>query len=131
MNLGPAALLDGKPTGTFTPHSSPAGLAWLGDEWPEPVRNGFLIGRFGNLVPGVGGEDTGFDVLSLKLARAADGSWTAKTTTFLAPLGRPIDVHVIGKKIYVLEYTRPTDFKSQMGWLPGRILEVSPKASAR
>ena len=49
----------------------------------------------------------------------------------MAPLGRPIDVHVAGKKIYVLEYTRPTDFKGQMGWLPGRILEVSPKAAAR
>ena len=131
MNLGPAALLDGKPTGTFTPHSSPAGIAWLGDDWPQEARNGFLVGRFGNLIPGVGGADTGFDVLRVKLDRSSDGGWTARTTTFLAPLGRPIDVHVAGKKIYVLEYTRPTDFKSQMGWLPGRILEVSPKAAAR
>ena len=131
MNLGPAALLDGKPTGTFTPHSSPAGIAWLGDDWPQAARNGFLVGRFGNLIPGVGGADAGFDVLSVRLDRGADGGWTARTTTFLAPLGRPIDVHVAGKKIYVLEYTRPTDFKSQMGWLPGRILEVSPKASTR
>ena len=36
-------------------------------------------------------------------------------------------------RIYILEYTRPTDFKSQAGWLPGRLprsIEV-PGASPR
>jgi glucose/arabinose dehydrogenase/mono/diheme cytochrome c family protein len=131
INHGPAALLGGQPTGTFTPHSSPAGIAWLGEEWPEAVRNSFLIGRFGNLIPGVNGDDTGFDVLNLKLRRKPSGGWTASTTTFLAPLARPIDVHVAGGKIYVLEYTRPTDFKNGLGWLPGRLLEVSVKSSTR
>jgi len=124
-NLGPAALYREKPTATFTPHSSPAGLEWLGDDWPEPVRNSFLVGRFGNLIRTGDDEDSGFDVLSVKLERQADGGWAARTTTFLAPLGRPIDVHVAGGRIYVLEYTRPTNFKEQAGWLPGRIIEVA------
>jgi glucose/arabinose dehydrogenase len=129
INQGPVALLEGKPTGTFTPHSSPAGIAWLGQEWPEPVKNSFLIGRYGNLIPGVNNEDTGFDVVSLRPERGPGGRWTAATTTFLAPLARPIDVHLAGGKIYVLEYTRPVDFKGGMGWLPGRIIEVSVKST--
>jgi hypothetical protein len=62
----------------------------------------------------------------VKLERTAEGRWQARTKTFLAPLGRPMDVHVAGGKIYVLEYTRPTRFKEQVGWLPGRIIEVAP-----
>jgi hypothetical protein len=31
-------------------------------------------------------------------------------------------VHVAGSLIYVLEYTRPTRFKEQAGWLPGWII---------
>jgi glucose/arabinose dehydrogenase len=125
VNLGPAALLEGKPTTTFTPHSSPVGLTWLGSEWPESVRNSFLVGRFGNLIPGADTQDTGFDVLTMKMERGADGSWTARTTTFLTGLGRPIDVHVAAPgKIYVVEYTRATDFKSQLGFMPGRIIEL-------
>jgi hypothetical protein len=52
--------------------------------------------------------------------------WEATTKTFLAPLGRPLDLHLSGGRVYVLEYTRPTDFRSGRGWLPGRILEVEP-----
>lgn len=131
INSGPAALLGGQPTGTFTPHSSPAGLVWLDETWPESVRNSFLVGRFGNLIPGVNNEDTGFDVLNLKMLQRAPGLWTAATTTFLAPLARPIDVHLAGHKIYVLEYTRPTDFKGKLGWLPGRILALTPRPESR
>ena len=131
INTGPAALLEGKPTGTFTPHSSPAGLVWLDDTWPESVRNSFLMGRFGNLIPGVNNDDTGFDVLNLKMAQDAQGHWTTTATTFLAPLARPIDVHLAGHQIYVLEYTRPTDFKGKLGWLPGRILALTPKPASR
>ena len=62
----------------------------------------------------------------MKMERRPGGSWFARTTTLLAPLGRPIDVHVAAPgKIYVLEYTRPTDFKSQLGFLPGRIIELN------
>jgi glucose/arabinose dehydrogenase/mono/diheme cytochrome c family protein len=129
-NLGPDALAEGQPTATFTPHSSPAGLEWLDATWPEAVRDGFLMGRFGNLIQTSDGTDCGFDVLSVKLERTANGGWQARTKTFLAPLGRPLDLHVAGGKIYVLEYTRPTRFKDQPGWLPGRILEVTPLAPA-
>ncbi len=126
-NLGPAGLYEGKPTATFTPHSSPAGLEWLGAEWPEAVRNSFLMGRFGNLITTGDGPDAGFDVLQIRLSRTATGDWQARTETFLAGLGRPIDIHVAAGKIYVLEYTRPNSFKGQTGWLPGRIIEVGPK----
>jgi len=129
LNLGPAALMDGQPTSTFNAHSSPAGLVWLGPEWPATVRNGFLVGRLGSFLAGPGeGEEHGFDVLHLKMERRSDGTWTARTHTFLAPLGRPIDVHVpVPGTIYVLEYTRPTSLKSGVGWLPGRILELRAK----
>jgi glucose/arabinose dehydrogenase/mono/diheme cytochrome c family protein len=129
LNLGPAGLMAGKPTSTFNAHSSPAGIIWLGNEWPESVRNGFLVGRLGSFLSGPSeGEEHGFDVLHLKMEQRADGSWAARTNTFLAPLGRPIDLHIADKgKIYVLEYTRPTNLKGGAGWLPGRILELTVK----
>jgi len=125
-NIGPAA--GGKPDApcyTFTPHSCPGGMIWCGGEFPSPLRNSFLITRFGNLldIP----EDAGFDVLSAKMERKTDGTWQASVSTVLAPLGRPLDVlHTGGGHVLILEYTRPTNFKSKLGWLPGRILELAP-----
>jgi hypothetical protein len=53
--------------------------------------------------------------------------WRAKVSTVLAPLGRPLDVVRAGPgRALILEYTRPTDFKNKLGWLPGRILELAP-----
>lgn len=131
-NLGPAGVPAGREGWTFDPHSSPAGFVWLDGRWPAPWKNTFLVGRFGNLISGDNGVDSGFDVLSMHMEKTADGSnWTAETHTFLAPLARPIDLHLAGGKLYVLEYTRPTDFKGGKGWLPGRILEVTPQAAAR
>ncbi|MES2694933.1 MAG: c-type cytochrome [Verrucomicrobiota bacterium] len=129
LNLGPAGLMGGQPTSTFNAHSSPTGLVWLGNEWPESVRNGFLVGRLGSFLLGPGpDEEHGFDVLHMKMAQQPDGRWTARTTTFLAPLGRPIDVHVAGPgRLYILEFTRPTSLKNGAGWLPGRILELKVK----
>ena len=129
LNLGPAGLTDGKPTSTFNPHSSPTGMVWLGAEWPASVRNGFLMGRLGSFLLGPSAdEEHGFDVLHLKMERRADGRWTARTNTFLAPLGRPIDVHLAGPgRLYVLEFTRTTQLKGGAGWLPGRVLEVKVK----
>ena len=127
INEGPDGVLKQQPISTFTPHSSPAGLVWTGGRWPESHRNAFLVGRFGNLIRAVDDQDAGFDVLCLHLEQRPDGRWVSKTTTFLAPLGRPIDLHLTDNgRLYVLEYTRPTDFKGQAGWLPGRILEVRP-----
>ena len=127
LNLGPAGIMGGKPTSTFNAHSSPTGLTWLGRDWPESVRDGFLVGRLGSFLAGpVDGEEHGFDILHLKMERRTDGRWTARTTTFLAPLGRPIDVHIAAPgKLYVLEYTRPTNLKGGAGWLPGRVLELT------
>ena len=129
VNVGPAALMDGKPTSTFNPHSSPAGMIWLEASWPEAVRNGFLVGRLGSFLAGPGdGEEHGFDVLHMRLKREADGGWSARTETFLAPLGRPIDLHIADKgKIYLLEYTRATNLRDGAGWLPGRVLELTAK----
>jgi mono/diheme cytochrome c family protein len=130
LNLGPAGLMGGKPTSTFNAHSSPTGLIWLGAEWPASVRQGFLVGRLGSFLAGPGpDEEHGFDILHLKMERRADGRWTARTTTFLAPLGRPIDIHSPKPgTLYVLEYTRPTQLKNGAGWLPGRILALTAKA---
>ena len=111
---------------TFDPHSSPAGMIWCGEDYPEPLRNGFLVTRYGNLLPTA--QDSGFDVLKVALTQDdVSGRWQAQVTTVLAPLGRPIDVLPIGDgKVLILEYTRPTDFKSKIGWLPGRVLELAP-----
>jgi hypothetical protein len=49
----------------------------------------------------------------------------------LAPMGRPIDVHLApGGRAFILEYTRPTNFKDQAGWLPGRVIELAAKKQA-
>ena len=65
---------------------------------------------------------------SSEMERRADGTWATRTTTFLAPLGRPIDIHVAKPGVlYVLEYTRPHTLKGGAGWLPGRILELRVK----
>lgn len=129
-NVGPAAGgSKEKPIGTFDAHSSPAGSIWCGDDFPEPLRNGFLVTRFGNLLGAPAApEDVGFDVLSVHLEKRGEDSWLARTTTVLAPLGRPIDLLPIGGgRVLVLEYTRPTNFRDKVGWLPGRILELAPK----
>lgn len=133
-NVGPAAGgHPAKPMATFDPHSSPGGIIWCGDDFPEPLRRRFLITRFGNLLgPPASPEDVGFDVVSAHLEKQDDGSWKARVETVLAPLGRPLDVHAIGGgRALVLEYTRPTNFKEGLGWLPGRIIELAPETQAR
>jgi glucose/arabinose dehydrogenase len=104
------------------------GLTWLDDKWPASVRNGFLVGRLGSFLFGPDAEEEhGFDVLHMKMERRGDG-WVAHTTKFLGPLGRPIDLHIAAPgRIYVLEYTRPSNLKGGAGWLPGRILELTAK----
>ncbi len=127
-NFGPAG--GGKQDGlwTFDAHSSPGGIAWCGEDFPEPLRNGFLVTRFGNLLgesrTGTS-EDVGFDLLSVHPQRDGDGSWRARTESIFPKLGRPIDVLNIGQgRVLILEYTRTSSFKDGLGWLPGRILEL-------
>ncbi|MES2569144.1 MAG: PQQ-dependent sugar dehydrogenase, partial [Verrucomicrobiota bacterium] len=129
-NVGPAGGGSEKtPLFTFEPHSSPGGTIWCGDDYPAPLRGGFLITRFGNLLGAPAApEDVGFDVLSAHLKIGDDGQWQARTTSVLAPLGRPLDLLPIGNgRILILEYTRSTNFKQKIGWLPGRILELAPE----
>jgi mono/diheme cytochrome c family protein len=129
VNLGPAAGGSAAGLSTFDAHSSPGGAIWCGSDFPESLRGGFLVTRFGNLLgPPAAPEDVGFDLLSVRPEKRADGTWAARVTTVLAPLARPLDVLSLGEgRVLILEYTRPTDFKSKIGWLPGRILELAPK----
>lgn len=125
-NLGPDGWKGPRPGTTFDPHSSPAGLVWVGDDFPPLARNAFVMGRFGNLIRTEHGEDCGFDLLVVRPRLRDDGGWEAEVRTLLAPLGRPIDVFQSGPgRLLILEYTRPTNFRDQVGWLPGRILELS------
>jgi len=127
-NIGPdGGFRPGKIARTFTPHSSPGGTIWCGEEFAPPLRGSFLMTRFGNLLAKP--EDSGFDVLRVRPRRRSDGMWEAEVHTVLAPLGRPLDVHAMpGGKALILEYTRPTNFKDALGWLPGRIIELAPSA---
>ncbi|HEV7867494.1 MAG TPA: c-type cytochrome, partial [Chthoniobacteraceae bacterium] len=130
-NIGPdAGGTREKPAHTFNPHSSPAGTIWCGDDFAPPLRGTFLLSRFGNLLSKP--EDSGFDVLTVRPRRRADGAWEAEVHTLLASLGRPIDVHALpGGRALIMEYTRATNFKDRLGWLPGRILELSPMPASR
>ncbi|HUR44515.1 MAG TPA: PQQ-dependent sugar dehydrogenase [Candidatus Saccharimonadales bacterium] len=124
-NLGPAASGSSQtPCYTFGPHTSPAGIAFLGDDFPEPVRGSLLTGRFGNLIKQP--ADGGFDLLRLKPVKNAQGNYETEVHTVLAPVARPLDVLVMGKgKVYILEYSRQTEHRADVAMLPGRILELS------
>jgi mono/diheme cytochrome c family protein len=126
-NLGPAAGGNSaKPLSTFHPHSSPAGIVYLGRDFPEGWRDTFLLVRFGHLIKQP--EDHGFDLLRVRLENPDPGhsqGYTAHIDTVLAPLGRPLDIVLLNRKAYVLEYSRQTDNKGEFGSMPGRILELS------
>jgi len=125
-NIGPDGGFSGKPIYSFDPHSCPGGIVYLGDDFPEGFRGTFLLARFGNFIRSVK-ENSGFDVLQAKLRRNSEGKYEAEVHTVLAPLGRPLDVHVSGKgKVYICEYSRPTNSAASFA-LPGRILELSVK----
>ena len=122
-NLGPAAGgKDDGPLYTFDPHSSPAGITYLGGDYPEAWRDSFLVVRFGHLIKKP--HDHGFDLLQMRLEKRGEG-YVARSTTVLAPLGRPLDLVLLNRKAYILEYSRQTDNKGEFGSLPGRILELS------
>jgi glucose/arabinose dehydrogenase len=132
LNVGPAAGGSvAQPIGTFDPHSSPGGMIWCGNDWPVSLRGSFLLTRFGNLLgPPAAPEDVGFDLLSAKLEQKDGGAWTVHVTTVLAPLGRPLDIVRTGPgHAFILEYTRPTNFRDKLGWLPGRVIELFPEGS--
>ncbi len=133
LNLGPAGGGSDAGLSTFDAHSSPGGCIWCGGDFPPALRGCFLVPRFGNLLgaPAVP-DDVGFDLLAVRVEKATGSRITAKVNTLLAPLARPIDVLSIGRgRVLILEYTRPVDFKSKAGWLPGRVLELDPVEPAR
>lgn len=125
-NLGPdAGGSPGRPLFTFSPHSSPSGIVFLRDDFPAPYRGGYLVARFGNLLDK---PRVGFDVLHVVLGRDADGRETATVKTLLAPIARPVDLHLSGKgKVYICEYSRQIDNGGFNGMLPGRVLELAVK----
>jgi glucose/arabinose dehydrogenase/mono/diheme cytochrome c family protein len=118
-NFGPDA--GGSPPGlsTFDPHSCPAGIVWLGADWPAPLSASFLTVRFGNLIK----AECGFDLLQLH------PDFTTRTTTvkrLLHPLGRPIDLLVLpGHRLLIAEYCRATTYAAGLG-TPGRLLWLEP-----
>jgi len=125
VNLGPDACVTGKPLSTFDPHSSPSGIVFLGNDFPPEYRGTFLVGRFGILLAQP--HDYGFDLLQVRLEKSDGGKYRATVKTLLAPLARPVDVHLSGRgKVYVCEYTRSVTFKGSIA-LPGRILELAVK----
>ena len=126
-NLGPAGGGNARGLSTLDAHSCPGGVIWCGADFPPPLGGGFLVPRFGNLLGAPAApDDVGFDLLAMHPARRDDGTWQARTQTVLAPLGRPLDAHRIGPgRVLILEYTRPTTFRDGLGWLPGRIIELS------
>lgn len=122
-NFGPAAGgSETKPIASFDAHSSPAGMLFCNDDWPANLRGKMLIGRFGNFLLD---DSYGYDILAVDLKRNPAGIFEARMTTFFAPLARPIDFLKIGKKLYILEYTRPVGKHGSRPMNPGRILELS------
>jgi hypothetical protein len=102
-NLGPDGGFSGKPIYSFDPHSGPGGIVFLGDDFPAAYRGTFLLTRFGNFIR-TPKDNVGFDVLHARLERTADGTYAAHIHTLLAPLGRPIDIHLSGRgKVYICE----------------------------
>ena len=125
-NLGPDGGFAGQPIYTFDPHSCPGGIAYLGEDFPAGHRGTFLLARFGNFIRSIK-ENAGFDILQARLRRNAEGKYEAEIHTLLAPLGRPLDVHVSGPgRVYICEYSRPTNTAASYA-LPGRILELAVK----
>ena len=125
-NLGPDGGFNGEPMYTFDPHSSPGGITWLGDDFPEGWRGTFLLTRLGNFLK-TPKDNVGYDVLQARLQKNERGKYEAKITTVLAPLGRPIDLHLSGKgTVYICEYSRGTNSAASYS-LPGRIIELTLK----
>ncbi len=124
VNVGPNGSHAGYPVSTFDPHSSPAGIIFCGETYPENLRGSFLVTRYGNLLKR--DPDVGFDVLQLRVRKTATGC-EAETTSWLAPLARPLDIVALNSNLYVLEYSRPLNHKGDVPMLPGRLIELKPK----
>lgn len=122
-NMGPDGGFMGTPISSFDPHSCPGGIVWLGNDFPDAHRGTMLLTRFGNFIREP--RDAGFDVLQIRLKKNPQALYEAGVHSFLAPLGRPVDIHQNGRgRVYILEYSRPTT-PSLSYSMPGRIIELS------
>jgi hypothetical protein len=112
----PAGLKMEPPFAMFDPHSSPSGIVYLDDRFPEKYRGTFLVARFGNLI---GPRDVGFDIL-----RVQNEHGHGTVSPFLSPIARPTDLHMTASgKIYIAELWRQTHNAGEQS--PGRVLELS------
>lgn len=129
INSGPdGGFAPGGPAmSTFDPHSCPAGFCYLDDTFPESCRGAFLIPRFGNMLAKP--RDTGFDaVLARPESATAPGPRHVGVTTFLKPLGRPVDALVSGPgTVLIAEFSRSASNSGPGAMLPGRILRLRVK----
>lgn len=129
VNLGPDGGFYGTPISTFDPHSSPSGIVYLGKDFPVGWRGTMLLARYGNFLK-TPKDNVGYDILQATLKKNSQGVYESHMKTVLAPLGRPIDVHLSGAgKIYICEFSRGTNSAASFS-PPGRILELAVKKSA-
>ncbi|HTL27981.1 MAG TPA: PQQ-dependent sugar dehydrogenase, partial [Tepidisphaeraceae bacterium] len=125
MNIGPNAGGSSEhPLGTFDPHSSPAGIIYLGKDFSESHRGHFLVARFGNLIDLP--KDVGFDLVEVTLKPSSSGALEAEVRTFLSPIARPTGLCLApGGRVFICEHSREVKHAHDM--LPGRILELRVK----
>jgi hypothetical protein len=125
LNVGPdAGGSTEHPLGTFDPHSSPAGIVCLGNDFPESHRGHFLVARFGNLIDLP--KDVGFDLLEVTMKPTTSGPLQAEVHTFLSPIARPTGLCLApGGRVFICEHSREVKHAHDM--LPGRILELRVK----
>ncbi len=129
LNIGPdAGGSPEQPIATFDAHSSPNGIAYLGDAFPDPVRGALAVVRFGNQI---GTSAVGYDLLLVRPGPAPDanGRWRASVHEWVTGLARPLDVYAAPNgRLYILEHARHT--KGKRGWAgeraAGRLLELRP-----
>jgi len=125
LNVGPdGGFREGAPIGTFDAHSSPSGIVYLNDSFPPAQRGTFLVPRFGNMIEKR--RDVGFDVLQVNLRDVNGEAREAEVKTFLKPVARPVDIHLSGGKVYLVEYTRELSLMGPGKDQPGRVLELAP-----
>ncbi len=118
LNTGPAAVnyrsddgqahdaaQEGTTLASFTPHRSPLGLVFAGEQFPaswqqKSTLNGFILswGAAGGSLP-----DRGQDMLALSLQKSGD-NYTMSARQVVRDLHNPIDATIVGDTIYVLEF---------------------------
>ena len=131
VNIGPDGIvpLEGKqtPLATFTAHSVPTGITYLGDKFPDGWKNSFLICRFGGFWR-INGIETGFDILKVNMVDGKEN--TIEAHKVLSKVARPIDIKTTtlnGKPtIVIAEFCHGNTMEHGWGH-PGRIIVMYPE----